>query len=469
MESAARRARAAGRVLACTSPACRHRALQAIHDALTSRSEEILSANAVDVAAAVSAGNAPALVSRLKLDAAKLAGVIAGVSQVMALAEPLGLVSLARELSPGLELRRRSTPLGVICVIFEARPEAVVQIACLTIKSGNALLLKGGKEAAASNAILGEIVRGALAAAAAAGGGVPEDAVQLLSTREEVAELLRMDELIDLVIPRGSNALVRSVKAATRIPVLGHADGVCHVYVDAVADLARACAVVVDSKTQYPAACNAAECLLVAEAALRTHLPALARALLAAGVTLVCDGATAGIARVARAELLAEQLGAGGEGEPPLPLVEDAVDLDFTTEWLSLRMGVRAVADCAAAAAYINAHGSHHTDAIVTEDAAAAALFLAQVDSAGVFHNASTRFADGHRYGFGAEVGVSTNRIHARGPVGLEGLLTYKYVLTSTASSGHTVAQFAAAGVDAVTVSGQQLPALSFTHQTLEG
>lgn len=468
MESAARRSRAAGRVLACTSPACRHRALQAIHDALTSRSEEILSANAVDVAAAVSAGNAPALVSRLKLDAAKLAGVIAGVSQVMALAEPLGLVSLARELSPGLELRRRSTPLGVICVIFEARPEAVVQIACLTIKSGNALLLKGGKEAAASNAILGEIVRGALAAAAAAGGGVPEDAVQLLSTREEVAELLRMDELIDLVIPRGSNALVRSVKAATRIPVLGHADGVCHVYVDAAADLARACAVVVDSKSQYPAACNAAECLLVAEAALRTHLPALARALLVAGVTLVCDDATAGIARVARAELLAEQLGAGGEGER-LPLVEDAVEVDFTTEWLSLRMGVRAVADCAAAAAYINAHGSHHTDAIVTEDAAAAALFLAQVDSAGVFHNASTRFADGHRYGFGAEVGVSTNRIHARGPVGLEGLLTYKYVLTSIAGSGHTVAQFAAASADAVTVSGQQLPALSFTHRTLEG
>lgn len=462
MESAARRARAAGRVLACTSPACRHRALQAIHDALTSRSEEILSANVVDVAAAVAAGNAPALVSRLQLDAAKLAGVIAGVSQVMALAEPLGLVSLARELSPGLELRRRSTPLGVICVIFEARPEAVVQIACLTIKSGNALLLKGGKEAAASNAILGEIVRGALAAAAAAGGGVPEDAVQLLSTREEVAELLRMDELIDLVIPRGSNALVRSVKAATRIPVLGHADGVCHVYVDAAADLARACAVVVDSKTQYPAACNAAECLLVAEAALRTHLPALARALLVAGVTLACDDATAGIARVARAELLAEQLGAGGEGEQ-LPLVEDAVEVDFTTEWLSLRMGVRAVADCAAAAAYINAHGSHHTDAIVTEDAAAAALFLAQVDSAGVFHNASTRFADGHRYGFGAEVGVSTNRIHARGPVGLEGLLTYKYVLQG---SGHTVAQFAAASADAVI---QQLPALSFTHRTLEG
>jgi len=436
------------------------------------------------------------MLQRLVLDDSKIGSLLRGLDDVIAMPEPLGRVTLARELSPGLVLHRVACPIGVLCIIFEARPEAVVQIASLALKSGNAVILKGGKEAAHSNAALVAVIRAALERSDG-GRRVPVDAVQLVSTRDEVADLLRLDEYIDvsrarqcvgcarrlgaqpctrctharahhhpplpsqLVIPRGSNQLVRDIKAATRIPVLGHADGVCAVYVDATADAAVAAHIAVDSKTQYPAACNAAETLLVQRAAIETVYPRVASALLRAGVTLHCDAATVAVARAAR-----DGVAQHAPAPAAVGAVVDAVEGDFRREWLSLHMSVAAVDDAAAAAAWVNAHGSHHTDVIVTADAAAAAVFTSAVDSAGVFHNASTRFADGFRYGFGAEVGISTSRVHARGPVGLEGLLTYKYKL---AGGGHVVAQFGGPTGAVVEVDGDVLPALSFTHRDLDG
>lgn len=344
-----------------------------------------------------------ARLQRLNLEGAKFDTLLAGLSDVKGLRDPINQVTLARELDgDGLKLYQVTCPIGVICVIFEARPEAVVQIASLAIKSANAVVLKGGKEAAHSNAVLVEALRAALETA-----GLPADAVQLVETREAVHELLSLDEYLDLVIPRGSNALVKAVKEATRVPVLGHADGKCSVYVDPSADEAKAVHVVVDSKINYCAACNAAEVLLVHKDVVATLLPAIGKALVAADVKLRADD-------VCLPHLPAEATTAAGAD-------------DFDTEFLSLTMAVKAVDNLEAAVDHINAHGSHHTDAIVTEDAAAAEYFFQNVDSAGVYHNASTRFADGFRYGLGAEVGVSTNRVHARGPVGLEGLVIYKY------------------------------------------
>ena len=439
----ATRARAASLVTRASPLAARDGALRALGDALRAESGALFAANAEDVAAARAAGLDAAVLARLVLDARKVAALLEGLAALERAAEPLGAASLARELAPGLELVRRAAPIGVLAVVFEARPEAVVQIAALAIKSGNAIILKGGKEAARSNAALGALVRGAVAAA-----GLPRDAVQLLATRDDVAALLALDELVDLVIPRGSAALVRATKAATRIPVLGHADGLCHVFLAASADAAVAARVAVDSKCQYPAACNAAETLLVDAAAPPALLAAAAGALLAAGVTLHADAAAAAAL-------------------PPHARLVPLAPGDVDTEYLSLHMNVVTVAGVAGAVAHINAHGSHHTDAIVAgaDDAATAAAFRAGVDSACVFVNASTRFADGFRFGFGAEVGVSTSRIHARGPVGLEGLLTYRYELQG---AGHVVAQFdaPAGGSREVTVAGQALPALAYSHVT---
>ncbi len=309
---------------------------------------------------------------------------------------------------------RVSCPIGVLCIIFESRPEAAVQISSLAIKSANAVILKGGKEALESNkALVGCFQRGLKKA------GLPEDAVQLVSTREDIAALLKLDQYIDLVIPRGSNALVKGVMESTKIPVMGHADGICACYVDKSADLAKAVRVVVDSKTQYVAACNTTETLLIHESIVETALPVLGKALAEAGVKMHAD-----------ADLV-----------PYLPAENTvaATDADFRTEYLGLEIAIKAVSSVEAAIEHINTHGSHHTDCIVTEDGAAAELFLEGVGSAGCYHNCSTRFADGFRYGFGAEVGVSTNRIHARGPVGLEGLVTYKYRMHG---DGHIVAEY---------------------------
>jgi len=320
-------------------------------------------------------------------------------------------VRLHRLLDEGLELTQVTCPLGVLGVVFEARPDALLQIGSLAIKSGNAALLKGGSEATRTNQVLAAILREGLAAA-----GLPEDAIQLLGGREDVDALLALDDLVDLVIPRGSSALVRHIKAHTRIPVLGHAEGICHIYLDAGADPAKAVAVVHDAKLQYPAACNAVETLLV-------HRDASALLVLVAE-DLRAHGA---------------ELRGCPRARAVLPWLVPAVAADWDTEYGEPILAIRIVDDLDQAIAHIHAHGSGHTEAILTEDPGRAARFLAEVDAAGVYHNASTRFADGYRYGFGAEVGISTSRLHARGPVGLDGLLSSRYLLRG---DGHRVADY---------------------------
>jgi glutamate-5-semialdehyde dehydrogenase len=401
----------------------RRAAVLAMADALEADAGTIVAANAADLEAAAADDLAPALVARLKLDAGKLAAAIEGVRQVAALPDPLGVRQLHRELDDGLVLERLSVPLGVVGVIFEARPDAVMQIASLAIRSGNGAILKGGREASRScAAILSALQRGLARSA------VAPEALELLTSREESLALLRLDGLVDLIIPRGSNALVRFIQDNTRIPVLGHADGICHLYVDAEVDIPQALQVAIDSKTQYPAACNAIETLLihrsVAPAFLEAALPAFADA----GVELRGDAA-------------AQALGIG------LAASED----DWRSEYSDLVLAVRIVGGLDEALAHIARYGSRHTDAICTRNATTAEAFMRGVDSAGVYHNCSTRFADGFRYGFGAEVGISTQTLPPRGPVGLEGLVTYRYLLRG---DGHIAADY---------VSGSR----SFSHRDL--
>jgi len=407
VEDIALRARAAALEMAALSTDLKNRAIEAARDALIARREDILRANREDKQAAealVAEGQLTrALAKRLDLEGAKFDAVIAGMEDVLRLPDPVGRIDYAVQLDEGLDLYRVSCPLGVLGVIFEARPDAAVQISTLALKSSNAVILKGGREAERTNQALVSAIRDGVGKVS----GVPTDSVQLISTREEVRELLDLDHLIDLFIPRGSNELVRSIKAATRIPVLGHADGICSVYVDRSADLGKAVSVVLDSKAQYPAVCNAAETLLVHREALGRVLPELGRAL-----------------RDAKVELRADE-----ESRAHLPGSRPSTEEDYRTEFLDLVLAVKTVGSVEEAVEHINSHGSHHTDAIVTEDPAAAEYFLSRVDSAGVFQNASTRFADGYRYGLGAEVGISTSKTHARGPVGLEGLVIYKYKL----------------------------------------
>ena len=390
----------------------RAQALQAMADALTDRAESILAANREDLQRSAAEGLAPALMARLKLDDTKLAAAIDGVRKVASLSDPLGCRQLHRELDQGLVLERVSVPLGVVGVIFEARPDAVMQIASLAIRSGNGALLKGGSEARCTNEAVMEALQAGLAASP-----VSADALALLTTRQESLALLRLDGLVDLIIPRGSNELVRFIQDNTRIPVLGHADGVCHLYVDAAADVDKAVRVAVDSKSQYPAACNAIETLLVHRSIAQPFLAAALPAFAAAGVQLRGD---------------AESVALG--------VAEAATEEDWSTEYLDLILAVKLVDDLEAATDHIRSYSSRHTEVILTEDAQAADRFLAAVDSAGVYHNCSSRFADGFRYGFGAEVGISTQTLPPRGPVGLEGLVTYRYRLRG---EGHIAADYA--------------------------
>jgi glutamate-5-semialdehyde dehydrogenase len=417
IETIARRARDAAHVLLAADSAAKDHALAAVREALAARRDEVLAANRADKAdasAAVARGEmSRQLAKRLDLEGDKYDAILLGIDDVIRLPDPAGRIVEATLLDDGLELYRVTCPIGVIGVIFESRPDAAVQISSLAIKSGNAVILKGGREAARSNEVLAAVIRDALAAS----GTVPADAVGLIATREAVRALLALDRWVDLIIPRGSNELVRSIQDSTRIPVLGHADGVCHVYLDAAADPAVAERVVLDAKTQYPAVCNAAECLVVHREALRTVLPRVAAALAKAGVELRADERARAV----------------------LPAARPASDEDWGHEFLDLVMAVRTVDSLAEAIEFVNRSGSHHTDAIVTRDPAAAEEFLRRVDSAGVFHNASTRFADGYRYGLGAEVGIATGKLHARGPVGLEGLVTYKWVLRG---GGHIVGDY---------------------------
>ena len=393
--------RQAALLLAAASLEARNAALLAMARRLTERQAEIFAANEADVAEATQANLAAPLLNRLKFREEKLAAVTDGLTALASLADPIGKTTYACELTEGLQLYRVACPIGVIGVIFESRPDALVQIASLALKSGNAVLLKGGREALRTNAVLCDCLREAAESA-----GLPADFAQLLTTREDVAAMLKEDELIDLIIPRGSNEFVRYIMDNSRIPVLGHADGICHVYVDKAADSDMAVSIAVDSKAQNVAVCNACETLLVHRDIAADFLPALLPAMQAKNVRLLGDEAVRAIIGV-----------------------EPAADADWETEYLDYTLSIRVVDDLDAAIAHINRYGSGHTDCIVTADTAAAQTFMTRVDSAGVYHNVSTRFADGFVYGFGAEVGIATGKIHARGPMGLEGLTTYKYKL----------------------------------------
>ena len=397
--------------LAAIETDIKNNALAQIVTALNQRSAEIISANQQDLAEAQKNNLAGPLLKRLKFDDGKIAQTVAGIESLIKLDDPAGRTLSAIELDAGLELYKVSCPIGVIGVVFESRPDALVQISTLCLKSGNAVLLKGGSEAARTNRILTETI-----AEASEKAGLPEGWIQLLETRQDVAQMLALDESIDLLIPRGSNEFVRYIMDNTNIPVLGHADGICHVYVDAGADLDMAVNIAVDSKCQYVAVCNAAETLLVDSEIAEEFLPKVKTALEQNGCEL-----------------------RGCERTASIIDVKPATEEDFSTEYLDYILSIKIVDSLDAAIEHINRYGSKHTDAIVTADKAKAERFMALVDSANVFVNCSTRFSDGFRYGLGAEVGISTNKIHARGPVGLEGLLIYKWKMFGT---GQTVADY---------------------------
>jgi glutamate-5-semialdehyde dehydrogenase len=407
--------RLAAQHLASLSAKAKNAAIAAIAKSLETHTDEIIAANTTDCQAA-NGQIAPALYARLKLDATKLKGAIVSVRDVGKLADPVGQLQIQRELDSGLVLHRVSCPVGVLGVIFEARPDAVVQIASLAIKSGNGVILKGGSEAIESCTVLVKAIKAGLAQSE-----VNPDVVQLLTTRSETIELLKLDRYVDLIIPRGSNEFVKYVQDNTHIPVLGHADGICHLYVDREADFDKAIAITIDAKTQYPAACNAIETLLINESIVTEFLPLVINKLQTHGVEIRLDESGHKI------------LGGGDLG------IAIATEADWVTEYSDLIISIKIVPDLEAAIAHINTYGSRHTDSIVTENIDTATVFMNRVDAAGVFHNCSTRFADGFRYGFGAEVGISTQKMPPRGPVGLEGLITYKYLLIG---DGHIAATY---------------------------
>ncbi|OBZ88513.1 putative gamma-glutamyl phosphate reductase [Choanephora cucurbitarum] len=420
----ARAARLASVSLQSVRDEQKNEALLRIKQVLSERREEIFKANEQDKKIAeelVQQGKLSAsLFKRLDVcQGDKFDTILSGVSDITQLPDPTKKITMATKLDDGLELYRVTVPVGVLLTIFEARPEVVVNISCLALKSGNAVILKGGKEATHTNAALARVIQDALDSLPESN-GIPKTAVQIVETREDISALLDLDRYIDLVVPRGSNSLVKYIQNNTRIPVLGHADGICSVYVDKEADIKKAVKIVTDSKTNYTAACNAAETLLINEELLQSeNLIPIALGLLDAGVTLKCEK-----------NVFEFLLGSDAiSQEYKQNKIQKATEEDFYTEFLDLVMAVKTVKDVDAAVVHINDHGSKHTDAIITENKDTAEYFMTRVDAAGCYWNASTRFADGFRYGFGAEVGVSTNKTHARGPVGLEGLVIYKYKL----------------------------------------
>jgi glutamate-5-semialdehyde dehydrogenase len=407
----ARRARAASLVLATASTDQKNAALARLAVLLPASTDALLAANTRDLAAARKNKLTAAQIDRLTLTPQRIAQMAEGVRQVAALPDPVG-EELERAVRPnGLEIRKIRVPIGVIGIIYEARPNVTIDCAVLCLKSGNAAILRGGKEVFHTNSALAALVAQALA-----GAGLPSDAVQLIPTTDRAAltTLLKLDSLIHCIIPRGGEGLIRFVADNSTIPVIKHFKGVCFVYVDRDADPAMAERIVVNAKVQRPGVCNAAEQLLVHGAVAGTLLPRLARALLAHKVELRCDKASAAILKKHR---LAHK---------------SAKTADYTREFLDLLMAVRVTPSLDAAIATINRDSSAHTDAIVTRDAAAAERFLAGVDSAVVLWNASTRFNDGFEFGLGAEIGISTDRLHARGPMGLRELCSYKYVVTGS-------------------------------------
>jgi glutamate-5-semialdehyde dehydrogenase len=401
----AERSKRASRVMASLSTEQKNHALAAMADVVEKSSDALFRANRADLEIAVSMEQSgeisPSTLQRLKLSESKLEEMARSIRSVSELADPVGRILERTQLDDGLILEKVSCPLGVLAVIFEARPDAVTQIASLALKSGNAVVMKPGREVERTASVLVDILRCALRQC-----DISEEAISVVFGREAVQQLLGMNDLLNLVIPRGSKQLIEHVQSSTKIPVLGHAEGICHVYVDQAADLEMALSIIDDAKTDYPAACNAAETVLVHQQIARDFLPRLVERLGAKHVRFRgCEKTRA---------MLGERI--------------EAIR-DWHQEYSDLELAIRVVEDVSEAIDHIHRHGSSHTETIVTHDQATAALFLRTVDSAGVYHNASTRFADGYRYGFGAEVGISTSKLHARGPVGLEGLTTYKYIL----------------------------------------
>lgn len=390
----------------------KNNALLHVADALLKHKEEIFSANLRDLERSRAEKLSFPLLKRLKFDESKLNEVIDGIHSLVKLDDPVGRTLMSTEMDKGLELYKVTCPIGVIGIIFESRPDALVQISALCLKSGNGVLLKGGSEAMETNRVLSRLIISASEAA-----GTPKGWCSLLETRSDINELLKQDKYVDLIIPRGSNEFVRYIMNNTNISVMGHADGICHCYVDSSADIAMALRIAVDSKTQYAAVCNAMETLLVHESAAMDFLPRLKQAADQKGVELLGCGKTLQII-------------------PAAPVGED----DWATEYLDYKLSIKIVGSLDEAIDHINTYGSGHSDAIVTSDRANAARFMSLVDSADVMWNCSTRFSDGYKYGLGAEVGISTGKLHARGPVGLEGLVIYKYKLIG---NGQIVADYA--------------------------
>ena len=398
--------------MAATTIEDRNAALKAVITALLSNKEAILAANKKDLDEAEKSHVDVPVLKRLKFNEDKLNDVIRGIEDLISLPDPLGSVQMKRELDSDLLLIRESCPIGVIGVIFEARPDAMIQISTLCIKSGNCAILKGGSETLYTNREIFQTIHQAVIDS-----GLPKNCIFQAEARSEIPELLSCHDSVDLLIPRGSNSFVQYIMNHTKIPVMGHADGICHIYADKDLDVEKAVKIIIDSKTQYTAVCNAAETLLVHKDAAEALLPVLSKAFREKNVEV---RGTAAVQQIISCN--------------------NATEEDFKTEYLDFIISVKIVDDLEEAIEHINRYGSHHTDCIITENAATAEKFMQYVDSAGVYQNCSTRFADGYRYGFGAEVGISTGKLHARGPVGLEGLCTYKYKLFG---NGNIVADYA--------------------------
>lgn len=399
------------RKLALSSDSVRKSALLSVADALENKKEYLFAENRKDIENARKNGISDALLHRLMFSPEKLSSVVKGLHDLSILPDPIGRVREKRELDPDFILEKRTFPLGVIGMIFEARPDALVQIAGLALRSGNGVILKGGREAQYSNRALIEVIKEATRESEISDGWILG-----IESHADVDTLLKAEGDVDLLIPRGSNAFVKHVMENTAIPVMGHADGICSVYVDKSADLSLALKVVVDSKIQYPAACNAAETILIHESVYKEFLPELKKAFDEKGVTMHGDQKVCSVIDA-----------------------DAATEEDFHTEYLALECAVKVVSSIDEAIEHIASHGSHHTDAIITSDKSAEDRFFMEVDSADVFSNCSTRFADGFRFGLGAEVGISTSKLHARGPVGLDGLMTTKWLLRG---NGETVGEY---------------------------
>lgn len=407
LELIAKNAKEASYKLASLSEEIKNKALQEVSKNIEKNKSLILEANKKDLEKARQMVEkkeiTKAAYNRLKLDEEKINTIIQGFKDIEKLEDPVNKKLWAMELDEGLELYKVSCPIGVIGVIFEARPDVVPQIASLAIKSANAVILKGGKEAEYSNEIFCKVISEALDKVEE----FPKNSINLIKTREEVKQMLDLDEYIDLIIPRGGNSLVKYIKSNTRIPVLGHADGICHIYIDESADKQKAIDICVDAKIQYPSACNAVETILINEKCFDNILKPLVDELKKNEVKIKADEKIRNL----------------------IPSLEPATEEDWSTEYGEKTVSIKTVQNIEEAINHINKYGSGHTDCIITEDDKNSDLFMNLVDSAGVYKNASTRFADGFRYGLGAEVGISTNKTHARGPVGLEGLVIYKYKL----------------------------------------